>query len=76
MCQLLLAEVTVARPSVNAGIDCVDPFGIKSGYIRSKSAKVHYVERFICMASNAIHIGLFSNLSPEAFIPALNSFFW
>ena len=51
MCQLLLAEVTVTRPFVNAGIDCVGPFEIKSGNTRSQTATECDVALFICMAT-------------------------
>jgi len=74
MCQLLLAEVTVARPFVNAGIDCVDPFEINSGNTRSKTATECDITLFICMATKATHLELVSNLTPEAFIAALKHF--
>ena len=74
MCQLLLAEVTVARPFVNAGIDCVGPFEIKSGNTRSKTATECDIALFICMATKAIHLELVSTLTYEAFIEALKLF--
>jgi len=51
MGQLLLAEVTVARPFVSAGIDCVGPFEMKSGNTRNKTATECDVALFICMAT-------------------------
>ena len=74
MCQLLLAEVTVARPFVSAGIDCVGPFEMKSGNTRNKTATECDVALFICMATKAIHLELVSNRTTEAFIAALKRF--
>ena len=70
----LMAESTsrtVARPFINAGIDYVGPFEIKSGNTRSKTTTKCYVALFICMATKAIHLELVSNLMSEAFIAAL-----
>ena len=74
MGQLPLARVTVARPFINAGIDYVGPFEIKSGNTRSKTTTKCYVALFICMATKAIHLELVSNLTSEAFIAALKRF--
>jgi len=65
-----LAEITVARPFVNAGIDCVGPFE----NTRSETATECDIALFICMASKTINIELVSNLTPEAFIAALKHF--
>ena len=54
MGQLPLARVTVSRPFLNAGIDDVGPFEIKSGNTRSKTTTKCYVTLFICMATKAI----------------------
>jgi hypothetical protein len=74
MGQLPLARVTVARQFLDAGIDYVGPFEIKSGNTRSKTTTKCYVALFICMATKAIHLELFSNLTPEAFIAAPKRF--
>jgi hypothetical protein len=74
MGQLPLARVTVARPFLNAGIDYVGPFEIKSGNTRSKTTTKCYIVLFICMATKAIHLELVSNLTSEAFIAALKRF--
>jgi hypothetical protein len=74
MGQLPLARITVARPFINAGIDYVGPFEIKSGNTRSKTTTKCYVALFICMATKAIHLELVSNLTSEAFIAALKRF--
>jgi hypothetical protein len=74
MGQLPLARVTMARPFVNAGIDYVGPFEIKSGNTRNKTTTKCYVALFICMATKAIHLELVSNLTYEAFIAALKRF--
>jgi len=74
MGQLPLAQVTVSHPFVNAGIDYVGPFEIKSGNTRSKTTTKCYVALFICMATKAIHSELVSNLTSEAFIAALKCF--
>ena len=71
MGQLTLARVTVAHPFVNAGIDYVGPFEIKSGNTRSRTTTKCYIALFICMATKAIHLELVSNLTSEAFIAAL-----
>jgi hypothetical protein len=72
--QLPLARVTVVRPFLNAGIDYVGPFEIKSGNIRSKTTTKCYIALFICMATKAVHLELVSNLTSEAFIAALKCF--
>ena len=72
--QLLLARVTVSCLFVNAGIDYVGTFEIKSGNIRSKTTTKCYVALCICMATKAIHLELVSNLTFEAFIAALKHF--
>jgi len=69
--QLPLARVTVSLPFVNAGIDYVGPFEIKSGNTRSKTTTKCYVALFICMATKAIQLELVSTLTSEAFIAAL-----
>jgi len=74
MGQLPLARVIVSHPFVNAGIDYVGPFEIKSGNTRSKTTTKCYVALFICMATKAIHLELVSNLTSEAFIAALKHF--
>jgi ribose/xylose/arabinose/galactoside ABC-type transport system permease subunit len=74
MGQLPLARVTVARPFINAGIDYVDSFEIKSSNTRSKTTTKCYVALFICMATKAIHVELVSKLTSEAFIAALKRF--
>ena len=75
MRQLPLARVTVARPFVNAGIDYVGPFEIKSGNTGSRTTTKCYVALFICMAATkAIHLELVSNLTSDAFIAALKRF--
>jgi len=74
MGQLPLARVTVARPFINAEIDYVGPFEIKSGNTRSKTTTKCYIALFICMATKAIHLELVSNLMSEAFIAALKCF--
>jgi len=74
MGQLPLARVTVSRPFVNARIDCVGPFEIKSGNTRSKTTTKCYVALFICMASKAIHLESVCNLTPEPFIATLKRF--
>jgi hypothetical protein len=71
MGQLLLARVTVACPFLNAGVDYVGPFEIKSGNIKSKTTTKCYIALFICMATKAIHLELVSNLTSEAFVAAL-----
>jgi len=74
MGQLPLARVTLARPFINAGIDHVGPFEIKSGNTRSKTTTKCYVALFICMTTKAVHLELVSNLTSEAFIRALKRF--
>jgi pyruvate dehydrogenase complex dehydrogenase (E1) component len=74
MGQLPLTRVTVTRPFVNAGIDYVGPFEIRSGNTRSKTTTKCYVALFICIATKAIHLELVSNLTSEAFIAALKRF--
>jgi len=74
MGQLPLARVTVSCLFVNAEIDYVGPFEIKSGNTRSKTITKCYVALFICMATKAIHLELVSNLTTEAFIAALKCF--
>jgi len=74
MGQLPLERVTVARPFLNAGIDYVGPFEIKSGNIRSKTTTKCYIALFISMATKAIHLELVSYLTSEAFIAALKCF--
>jgi len=75
MRQLPLARVTVARPFVNAGIDYVGPFEIKSGNTGSRTTTKCYAALFICMAATkAIHLELVSNLTSDAFIAALKCF--
>jgi len=74
MGQLLLATVTVSRLFLNAGIDIVGPFQIKSGNTRSKTATECYVALFICMATKSINLELVSNLTSKAFIAALKHF--
>jgi len=68
---LHLATVRVPRPFVNAGIDYVGPFEIKSGNTRSKTTTKCYLALFICMATKAVHVELVSNLTSETFIAAL-----
>jgi len=63
MGQLPLARVTVSHPFINAGIDYVGPFEIKSGNIRSKTTTKCYVALFICMATKAYTLELVSNLT-------------
>ena len=55
MGQLPLARVTVARPFLNAGIDYVGPFEIKSDYTRSKTTTKCYVALFISTATKITH---------------------
>jgi hypothetical protein len=74
MGQLLLASVTVARLLLNAGIDYVGPFEIKSGNTTSKITNKCYVILFNCMATKAINLELVSNPTSEPFIAALKSF--
>jgi len=71
MGHLPLARVTVSHQFVNAGINYVGPFEIKSGNTRSKTTTKRYVALFICMATKAVHLELVSNLTSEAFIAAL-----
>jgi len=72
--QLPLARVPVSRPLVNAGIDYVGPFEMKSGKTRSKTTTKCNVALLICMATKAMHLELVSNLTSEAFIAALRRF--
>jgi len=74
MGQLPLARVTASCPLVNAGIDYVGTFEIKSGNTRSKTTTKCYAALFICMATEAIHLELVSNLTSETFIAALKRF--
>ena len=74
MGQLPLARATVSHPFVNAGIDYVGPFEIKSGNTRSKTTTKCYLALFICMATKAVHLEFVSNLASEAFIAALKHF--
>ena len=74
MGQLPSARVTVSHSFVNAGIDYVGPFELKSGNTRSKTTTKCYVALFIWMATKAIHLELVSNLTSEAFIASLKRF--
>ena len=74
MGQLPLARVTVACPFLNAGIDYVGPFEIKSGNTRSKTTIKCYVVFFVCMATKFIYLQFVYNLTSEAFIAALKRF--
>ena len=74
MCQLPLAIVTVTHPFLNAGVDYVGPFEIKSDNSRSKTTTNCYVALFNCMATKAVHLELVSNLTAEAIIAALKRF--
>ena len=49
--QLPLATGTVARPLLNAGIDCVGPFELRGGNTRRKTTTKCYIALFICMAT-------------------------
>ena len=74
MCQLPLAIVTMTRSFLNAEVNYVGPFEIKSGNTRRKTTTKCYVALFICMATKVIHLELVSNLTAEAFIAALKRF--
>jgi len=74
MGQLPVATVTVSCPFVNAGIDYVGPFEIKSSNTRSKTTTKCYAALFIRMATEAIHLELVSSLTSEAFIAAMKRF--
>jgi hypothetical protein len=69
-----LPSARVSRPLVNAGINYVGPFEIKSSNTRSKTTTKSYVALFICMTTKAIHLELVSNLTSETFIAALKRF--
>jgi hypothetical protein len=71
MGQLPFATISVARPFLNTGLDCVDEFEIKSGNARSKSTTTYYVTLFTFMTTKATHLELVPNLISEAFIAAL-----
>jgi hypothetical protein len=59
---------------LNAGVDYLGPFEIKSGNTRRKITAKCYVALFICMATKVINLELVSNLTSEAFIAALKRF--
>ena len=68
-------RVSFSRPFVNVGVDYCGPFFIKERRHRNISRVKTYVSVFVCHATKAVHLELASDLTTEAFLACLTSFF-
>ncbi|GFW03163.1 integrase catalytic domain-containing protein [Trichonephila clavipes] len=64
-------RVTPSAPCLNSGVDFCEPFQIKFKNQRKGVFSKVYVTIFVCLATNAIHLEAVTDLTTEAFIPAL-----
>ena len=67
-------RITEARPLLNVGVDYWGPFFIKQKKNRNQGSVKVYVAVFVCLAVEAVHLELVSDLTTEAFIAALKRF--
>lgn len=74
MAQLPPFRVRPSRPFSHIGVDFAGPIMTKEGKRRNARQSNTYFAVFVCMAVNAIHLEIVSDLSTEAFIAALNRF--
>jgi hypothetical protein len=74
MGQLPNYRVELVKPFVNCGTDYVGPFYIRSGSRRTKTRIKCYVAVFICLATQAIHVEVISDMTSQAFLAALRRF--
>lgn len=62
------------RPFSISGIDYCGPFPLRVGEKRPRKTTKAYVAIFICLATNAVHIELATDLSTDAFLNAFARF--
>jgi hypothetical protein len=74
MGELPETRITISRPFTNIGIDYCGPFFIKERRDRNHRKIKVYVAIFVCLATEAVHIELVSDLTTDAFIAALRRF--
>ncbi|GFW40650.1 uncharacterized protein TNCV_2835941 [Trichonephila clavipes] len=67
-------RLSAGRAFLNVGIDFGGPFITKPNVSRSKVKLKSYLALFICMATKAVHLGVVSDLSADAFLAAFRRF--
>ena len=72
--QLPPERVSLAAPFERSGVDYAGPFQIKYGQVRKPTIIKTYICLFVCLTVKAVHLGLVSDLTTEAFIAALCRF--
>ncbi|XP_033212186.1 uncharacterized protein LOC117169789 [Belonocnema kinseyi] len=63
------------RPFKHAGIDFCGPFFIKKKKYRNRVKVKIYAAVFVCFVTKAVHIEIVSDLTSEAFLACLRTFF-
>jgi hypothetical protein len=75
MGQLPLNRVKFERPFLVVGIDYCGPLYIKEKKHRNTKRLKTYAALFVRFSTQAVHVELVSDLTPEAFLAALRRFF-
>lgn len=68
-------RVTLVRPFNDVGVDYCGPFYIKEHRHRNRTKLKTYVAIFVCLATKAVHLGLASDMTTDAFLASLKRFF-
>ncbi|GBN00176.1 hypothetical protein AVEN_206044-1 [Araneus ventricosus] len=75
MASLPRERVTVSSPFTNTGIDLCGPFYIKYKNQRKGIFNKVYVAIFVCFSTRAVHLEILTDLTSDALIATLKSFF-
>lgn len=67
-------RIEEAKPFVNTGLDFAGPYNITLTKHRGVKSQKSYLCLFVCLSTKAVHLGLVSDLSKDAFLNALKRF--
>ena len=74
MCELPSTRAKTSRPFLTTGLDYAGRISLRWGPPRSKPIKRGYIAIFVCFVRKAVHIGVVTSLSTEAFLAAMRRF--
>lgn len=74
MSDLPIMRVRPTRPFAHTGVDCADPFLIRTAKGRGQHAHKAYLVLFVCLATRAIHLELANDYTTSGFLGAYHRF--
>jgi len=74
MGELPSTRIQPSRPYLTIGVDYTGPISRRLGPPRSKTVTKGYITIIVCFVSEAVHIEVFTSLSPDAILAALRRY--